>query len=556
MNITIKISMKNLILAIALLSSTLLGAQTTYYLDDLAGNDSNSGISPANALQSIEKISSIQLGPGDKVLFRRGGLWNGNFKPQGSGDESRKIVIGAYGLGPAPVLDARGEIAEGEKASYTIRLFNQDNIEFRDLMVKNFKPFEVPENVKYRNNIAYTNSVKMGIYVEGKDCGSLNGIAFVNLEICDINGAMQTKHNGGIFMEITRSKDPEKQLQSNFVDLLISDCWIHDVDRTGISNTSAWWNRSLNSKFGDLLSTGEKHDWYPSEGIIIRNNRFERTGANALIVRAAKAPLIEHNLFTHCSIKGSGNSNFPFNCDDALFQYNEACYTYFNTEADSWNGRRDADAGGFDSDWKCKNTVIQYNYSHHNGYGGILICLDGGSATGFNDGTIVRYNIFENNKHHIVRSSGPVSNTLVYNNLFYSGDNMDPVMLLYHKSWNGYSDSIAYQNNIFFSGGEGNSIDLGKSTRNFFESNLYNRAIIDQPEDKDAIMADPLFSNGSGIGWKSWLGFLLQEGSPAIDKGIAVEGRPAEDFRGEPITGHPEIGPLEYAEGKRINNDE
>lgn len=546
--------MKNLFAVLFLFVATAAGAQTSYYIDDVAGNDSYSGHLPGEAWKTLEKINAVTLEPGDSVRFRRGGSWYGNFTPQGSGNKELKLVVCAYGSGPSPVLDARGEIAPGETASYTIRFFNQEYFQLRDLKVKNFKPFEEP--VMVGENV-YANSEKTGIYIQGEDCGSLNGIAIINLEICDVNGSMNTKHNGGIFLKITRNEDPVKQIPSNFVDLLVSDCWIHDVDMTGFANTSAWQNRSLKSKWGDELADGEVHDWYPSHKIIIRNNRFERTGSNALVVRVAKAPLIEHSMFTHCSIKGSGNASYPFNCDDAVFQYNEACYTCFNTRADSWNGKRDADAGGFDSDWMCKNTIIQYNYSHHNGYGGVLICCKGNHPTAFNDGTILRYNIFENNQHHIVRVSGPVSNTMIYNNLFYSGIKSDPVMILFHKGWGIYSDSVAYHNNIFYSDGKGNYINLGKSTRNFFGNNLFRGEIENQPLDPGDINADPVFtgSPGSGNGWKGWLRYMLSEGSPAIDGGIIIGGMPSEDFRGEPVYGNPDIGPFEYTDHLKTNKD-
>jgi len=541
--------MKTFLSIVLLLLFINSGAKANYFIDDITGSDANTGESIEKSWKSLKNINKVILEPGDTVFFRRGGAWTGNFTPKGSGKESAKIVICSYGKGPAPVLDARGEIAEGEKASYTIRLNNQEYIEIRDLKIKNFKPFEAPSALETRSGIKYINSAKMGIYVQGEDCGNLNGINFINLEICDVNGDMSLKHNGGIFMEITRNSDPGSQIPSNFEDVLLIGCWIHDVDRTGFSNTSVWWNRSLTSKWDDILVTGEKHDWYPSEGMIVRNNRFERTGANALIVRAANAPLIEHNLFTHCSIKGSGNASFPFNCDNALFQYNEACYTYFNTEADSWDGKRDADAGGFDSDWNCKDNLFQYNYSHHNGFGGVLICLDGNSKTGFNDGTIVRYNLFENNNHHIVRTSGPVSNTLIYNNLFYSSEETENVMFSYHKSWGGYSDSVAYINNIFYSGNSGNFIDLGISKRNIFNNNLYYGAIKNSPEDSKGIFSNPNFVGNSisATGWKSWLEFLLKEESPAINAGMQFPGMPAEDFQGVNIIGKPDIGPFEFS---------
>jgi hypothetical protein len=438
-------------------------------------------------------------------------------------------------------------VAKGEFASYTIRLFNQEYIEIRDLKIKNFKPFEKPVQLKSQTKSAWTNSVKMGIFAEGRDAGTLHHIYFSGLEICDVNGAMQTKDNGGIFMDITWNENPELRKKTSFDDVVLQNCYIHDVDRTGFSNMSVWWNRSLKSKWGDTLANGKIHNWVPSKEIIIRNNKFERSGANALIVRAADSPVIEYNLFTQCAVKGSGNASFPFNCDNALFQYNEACYTVYNSEADSWDGKKDADAGGFDSDWNCKNTLIQYNYSHDNGFGGVLICCDGGSKVGFNDGTVLRYNIFENNADHGIRTSGPSTNSKIYNNLFYSGADQDSVMLIYHKSWGGYSDSTLYQNNIFVARGAGCCFDTGKSTRNFFHANLFDGSVLNKPSDPEGINANPKFIGEEGqSGANPWLRYLLQVGSPAINSGMPIGQNGGRDFTGKEIGPKPDRGPLEF----------
>jgi hypothetical protein len=340
--------MKKTLIIWALLLSVGAFAQTTYFVDNLSGKDSNKGTSVYLPLKTIERVNQLDLQPGDSVLFRRGGSWTGNLKPQGSGKEEKPIVIAAYGSGPLPELDAKGIVAQGETASYTIRLFNQEYCEFKNLKIKNFKPFEKPVQVKSEGKNAFSNSVKMGIFVEGGDAGTLHHIHFSGLEICDINGAMQTKDNGGIFMDITWNENPDLRKQTFFDDVILQNCYIHDVDRTGFSNMSVWWNRSLKSKWGEILPNGKSHNWVPGRNFVIRNNKFEHTGANALIVRAADSPVIEYNLFTSCASKGSGNASFPFNCDNALFQYNEACYTIYNTEADSWDGKKDADAGGFD----------------------------------------------------------------------------------------------------------------------------------------------------------------------------------------------------------------
>tara|TARA_R110002096_G_scaffold111394_1_gene243123 strand:- start:10834 stop:12465 length:1632 start_codon:yes stop_codon:yes gene_type:complete len=539
--------MRNRIVYIFVLMSVLLQAQTTYYVDDLIGNDSNNGTNKAAPFKSIEKINQLHLKPSDSILFRRGGAWTDNFIPKGSGAKNKRIVFGAYGSGPVPVLDAAGRIANGETASYTIRFFNQEYIELRDLKIKNQAILETPREFPLKDNVTFVNAPKTGIYIEGKDCGTLHDIQLINLEICDINGDMSTKHNGGVFAEITWNEDASKRIKSNFEGLYTEGCYIHDVDRTGWSNTSVWWNRSLTSKWGDVLANGKTHNWYPSKNIIHRNNKFERAGANALIVRVAKSPLVEHCSFTKNGIKGSGNASFPFNCDDALFQYNEASYTFYNTSANSWNHKPDVDAGGFDSDWNCKNTIIQYNYSHHNGHGGILICCDGGSKTSFNDGTIIRYNIFESNNHHIVRNSGSTTNTKIYNNIFFAGVEQDSVLLVYHKSWGGYSNTTSYMNNIFYSLGEGNWFDLGKSTNNTFRANTFYGTIKNEPEDLEKSKENPLFvnANASQASWKSYLRFMLQNESPEIDKGTDIKGHPMEDFLGNPIIGKPDRGVFE-----------
>ena len=539
--------MKKFLVLFSLVLSLGASAQTSYFVDNLSGKDTNKGTSVYEPWKTIARVNQMKFKAGDSLLFRRGGSWVGNLKPQGSGVAGRHFVIGAYGRGPSPEIDAKGIVANGERVSVTIRLLNQEYIEIRDLKIKNFLAFEKPRKLEGKGNTSFVNSEKMGIYVEGKDCGTLHHIYLVNLEVCEVNGDMSTKDNGGIYIEITGNEDPSKRIKSNFEGLYLEGCSVHDVDRTGWSNSSIWWDRSLNSHRGDTLANGKIHNWIPSRQVVIRNNKFERTGANALIVRAADYPIIEYNLFSHCAVKGSGNASFPFNCDHALFQYNEACYTVYNSEADSWDNKKDADAGGFDSDWNCKETIIQYNYSHDNGFGGVLICRDGGSKNSFNDGTVIRYNVFENNGDHMIRLSGPVTNSKIYNNLFYSGADQDSVMFVFHKSWGGYSDSTLYQNNLFIARGKGCYFDTGKSTRNFFHANLYQGAYSNKPSDPEGIESNPMFLGENGkTGLNPWLRYLLLPNSPAIHSGLPMMKNRGRDFTGNSINAQPSRGPFEF----------
>lgn len=80
----------------------------TFYVDSHAGADTASGSSPETAWRSLERVNGETLIPGDKVLFKRGGLWRGNLAPK-SGSPEAPLVYGAYGTGAKPIL--QGSVA-------------------------------------------------------------------------------------------------------------------------------------------------------------------------------------------------------------------------------------------------------------------------------------------------------------------------------------------------------------------------------------------------------------------------------------------------------------
>jgi hypothetical protein len=49
--------------------------KTTYYVDAASGSDTNSGTSESAAWKTIAKVSGISFAPGDRILFKRGGIW-------------------------------------------------------------------------------------------------------------------------------------------------------------------------------------------------------------------------------------------------------------------------------------------------------------------------------------------------------------------------------------------------------------------------------------------------------------------------------------------------
>lgn len=89
-----------LILTASLIAVAAGAGAATYYIS-ASGKDSNDGLSPRSAWQSLDRVNSAKLKPGDSVLFRRGDVWHGQLRPI-SGDATGPVTYGAYGRGAKP----------------------------------------------------------------------------------------------------------------------------------------------------------------------------------------------------------------------------------------------------------------------------------------------------------------------------------------------------------------------------------------------------------------------------------------------------------------------
>lgn len=77
-----------------------------YYVDSVGGLDTNDGLTPATAWQTLTKVaSSATLTAGDRVLLKRGSTFRTAFTVPGTGGSaSAPIVFGSYGVGKLPVI--------------------------------------------------------------------------------------------------------------------------------------------------------------------------------------------------------------------------------------------------------------------------------------------------------------------------------------------------------------------------------------------------------------------------------------------------------------------
>lgn len=472
----------------------------TYYVDSNKGNDSNTGANPTAAWKSLEKLNARTFQPGDRILLKSSSVWQGQLWPKGSGREGQPITVGMYGGGVRPAINGGGVFED------VVLLKNQEYWEIENLEI---------------TNTGRERAVRRGVHVALENYGEAHHIYLRSLTVHDVNGVDNVKPNGGINYTSVGDHKP-----SRFVDLRIENNEIYHVDRSGIFGWSDRWERSK---------------WYPSLDVVVRGNQLHDIGGDGIVAVATDGALVELNVVAHANQRSEGYNVaiWAWSADNTTIQYNEAYET---------KGQRDGE--GFDSDWNSRNTVIQYNYSHDNDGGFLLICNEGGhnsEESAGNTGTVVRYNISQNDRTRGINMAGPVKDSLIYNNTIYVGPDRLVDLLLF-SDWHGWSESSHFYNNIFYAAGAArfsyaisrasdgayvSARGFGESKDNLFDANVYYGVEV-PGNDPHAQTVDPkLAAPGQGsIGRLSLSGYRLLPASPAKKTGKFIEKNGGHDFWG------------------------
>ena len=546
---------------------------TTYYVSTLHGKDTNSGTSQNEPFYSLQKINHQNLGPGDRILLEAGSVFtNGYLHLFGqSGSEEAPIVIDRYGEGADPIIDTNGQGVwfqnYGQRldnawhkyqgyVSSSILLYDTEYIEIQNLEIVNDNP-EIDTVYNATDMMDRT-----GVAAVAQDKGTIDHIHLKNLKIHDVIGNVYNKHmnNGGIYFTVYLPHDAQMGTPSDnkadfissetgisrYNDVLIEGCSVINTNRWGIAvGYTGFWNKFTNMEISD-----EDIAKYGSTNVVIRNNYVKDAGGDSITLMYCDKPLVEYNVSDGAARQmHSGDYSpqgetqrfaagiWPWKCKDAVFQYNEA----FDTQnVNNENG----DGQAWDADWS-DGTIYQYNYSHNNGGGCLMVCLNEAYRTTF------RYNVSQNDLRAVLDTFGSPK-AHIYNNVFYIAENV-PV---YRDRSNG---EALLENNIFYySGNEEKEENWTVGNNKTYKNNLYYN-YANTPTDVAGVIAakgtqvfeDPGKAPESTTGKLNehedpeiasvFDGYKLADNSPAIGVGKEVEDangyEPSEkDFFGNDIT--------------------
>ncbi|WP_181804444.1 carbohydrate binding domain-containing protein [Streptomyces shenzhenensis] len=529
--------------ALVLPAQTAMAAGTTYYVNcSASSNGSGTQASPWNTVSSVNNTA---FAAGDSILFAAGTTCTGQLTPQGSGASGSPITMGAYGTGAKPVINANG--ATGP----VIHLLNQQYWEIGGLEL---------------TNSAASPDYRSGVLAENSSGGILHHIRVHDMYIHNITGwsAGWYSTNAGVGIQTDHTTPV-----STWDDVVVENNTFDHVDRIAVAVTPD----------ADGQGTGL------TTNAVIRNNTMTYDGGDDILVVKGDGALIEGNKAGHGGLKSTCPPSGQYcnrasagiwvaGSQNSLIQQNEVyCAANFQ------------DGTGFDVDWGNHNTTFQYNYSHQN-LGGFLLVMPPFTITNEptssvpSDGTVVRYNISENDgsnsgcpesgtSNHtdsVIDMPGNIPNLsgssgmapLFYNNTFYVRDGLG-TWITGGRGRTSVSGIWSFENNAVFNYGSGGYLATGSGS--VYSNNLfYGQHPSSEPADPNKVVTDPEFRNpGNADSNSSYTGinaYQVHASSPVIRAGAVISNNGGQDAFGNTVsaTAAPNIGAYNGTGGNLVSN--
>ncbi|MFI7006617.1 right-handed parallel beta-helix repeat-containing protein [Streptomyces sp. NPDC050145] len=486
-------------------------APTTLYVDcSAATNGTGTQAAPLN---SMPAVNALTVGAGDSVLFKRGTTCKGQLYARWSGTADSPVTYGSYGSGNAAHIDANGNYA-------AVWLKNASHVTVQDLELT------APGD---------NTTARRGVWAQAVDSGDLSGVTLQRLNIHDVRGVLPATTggtvsngkyagaSGGVIVEALGSTTP-----SAFTGIRIRENTITSVDRAGIYFWSNWCRRSdLVSFWSSYCSSG----WHPHTGTVVEDNHLSDVGGDGVVIKTSSDAVVQHNTLAGFNERaGSPNAGmWTANSDDVTFQYNEAS-----------GGNSTKDGQGYDVDHSTNRVTFQYNVSHDNDGGFMLLCPYGADVPGNSKDFVVRYNLSVNDHGRTFQvCSGGLVRGRIYNNTIQLPEDAGHQVVTESATKDGALD-VAFTNNLLRGASAGSYIwTLNDSAFRIDHNLIYSAAV--PPTGTNTLTSAPQLASPSTTS-SDPDDFKLLTTSPALSAGAPVTANGGSDFFGTTPADPPSIG--------------
>ncbi len=307
-----------IIMAFSFCMPCFAGVQgTTYYVDSVNGDDNASGLSEQSAWKTIAKAREKTYSAGDEILFKAGGIYNGNFVAYGNGTADMPITLGSYGDTEADGLP----------------IFRNDDADTVLCLIQNVKGWTV-------ENIEFTAPDGHGIFVYAVGDGQTEDIVIKNCVFHDItNKPLITR-----YPILLASNSAVARLNN----ITIKDCNIYDCGYgISMSGLSREWSKDAFTTEYDSYN----HN-YVIDGVSLNNILYD-----AIIIMSIYGMTIRNcSLIDTCLLDDHYTA--------PMWSHHASHFIIENCEIAGALNEKDGMAVDFDG-WTTDATY-QYIYSHDN----------------------------------------------------------------------------------------------------------------------------------------------------------------------------------------------
>jgi hypothetical protein len=471
----------------------------TYYVDCSSATPGD-GTSQAAPLTTLAAVNAQPLAAGDELLFKKGTTCAGQLLLRGDGAAGAPIVVGSWGSGAKPTI-AGGGTANNTGA---VQLLNGSYWTIQDLHVTN------------RTASANPSTYRSGVLVENTGVGRLAGITLQRLTVDSVRsnpGKGNARMYGGI------SALTFGTTKSGYDGLVIRANTVSDVSRTGIITSNAQYPKAYDA---NVRITGNTVRSIRGDGIVMIGAQHGRIDTNTVTGAG------DLGSCPGCGRMGGPETAsagiWPSNTKSIRIDHNEVLKTH-NTGGDG---------EGFDIDRNAVDTIVEYNYSHDNQGGGVLL-------TGARSSTI-RFNIFENNGQGALTFYGkaPSTSTTFSNNTVYISKRTNANVVRTFGAIKG--SKVSFKNNLVYNYGSGKYIWPTKSVTTSANTLVGNRGA-GAPHDARTSRVDPGLraagTGGTGFVSAKGLTALRMKYSPkhpsSFKRGIAIPRSVTVDIFGKKV---------------------
>lgn len=541
-----------LILVFIVLVTSVNHLNATNYYFSTSGNNNNKGTSPKEAFKSLSQLGAVVLKPGDKILLKKGDVFEGTIELINVlGTSKQNIYIGSYGKGSRkPLINAKGLL-------HGILIQDSSFITVSNIAIT-ANGGGAPSYFKGPRFDRY------GVLILGKNQGSYSNITLDNLHIKDVFKEEKGFDRGSDEV-LTAMGNQEygygirtlnRKASIVYSHIKITNCLIENVGHTGIK-----FSGNANQKLAKRNI----------RNVEVLNNQVLKAGGPAIQVGSIQDGVFRGNKTNYSGSYddsrkwGRGSGLWTWGCLDVLIEKNE-----FR------NAHGPADSAGTHIDFNNKNIIIQYNLSENNDGGFVEILGNNHNCTyrynvSINDGsrkfvkgktlgagTMIGVNGWVGKKNPRL---GPF-NVYIYNNTIYVKKGINPEV-----GASKHTRGILIVNNIFYL----EDAPVADHRRPFrpengplpnvvFENNLF----LDKnnwPSKEKMLMVDeaPMFGDPK---FKNQGGLQLEDYTPTNknlikNKGIFITNIPCDsiglvggfkltkDILGNKIIGTPDMGAIE-----------